>query len=265
MEFEKSQIIFAFALTFFAALATGIGSISALAFRTFRPRLLAAALGLAAGVMIYVSLVEVFPEAKGLLTQLYGDKTGYWLTIFAFFTGIGLTALIDRLVPSHDDPHEIKSTQTNEKHDKLMRAGLFAAAAIALHNFPEGIAVFVSALENPSLGVSIAMAISIHNIPEGIAVAVPIYCATKSRKLAFTLSFASGLAQPLGALVGFLLLSFMNAAALGTILALTAGIMIYVAFDELLPTANKYGEHHVAVAGLIAGMAVMAIGLSLMA
>lgn len=142
--------------------------------------------------------------------------------------------------------------------------GLFSALAIAIHNFPEGLATFMGALTDPTLGVSIAVAIAIHNIPEGIAVSVPIYYATKNRKKAFWLSFLSGLAEPVGAILGFFILrNFFNESTFGVIFAGVAGIMVYISLDELLPTAEEYGEHHVAIGGLIAGMAVMATSLLL--
>jgi len=263
-----NNVIFAFMLTLFAGLATGIGSLMAFFSKNFNPRFLAGSLGFSAGVMIYVSLVEIFFKAKTSLTGIYGDKMGYWYTVIAFFSGIAIIAIIDKLVPSYENPHEIhKATKDiNQAPDdqRLMRMGLFSALAIGIHNFPEGLATFVAGLQNPTMGVSIAIAIAIHNIPEGIAVAVPIYYATKSRTKAFTHSFLSGLAEPVGAIVGYFILStFFAPATFGVIFAGVAGIMVYISLDELLPTAEEYGEHHVAIFGLIAGMAVMAVSLVL--
>lgn len=142
--------------------------------------------------------------------------------------------------------------------------GLFSALAIGIHNFPEGLATFIGALQDPALGISIAAAIAIHNIPEGIAVSVPIYYATQSRQKAFALSFLSGLAEPVGALLGyFLLIQFFSDAIFGIVFAGVAGIMVYISLDELLPTAEEYGEHHIAIYGLISGMLIMAISLLL--
>jgi ZIP family zinc transporter len=265
---ESGNVLFALGLTLFAGLATGIGSLMAFLSKSFNPKFLAASLGFSAGVMIYVSLVEIFAKAKDSLISFYGDQLGYWYTILAFFGGIALIAIIDKLVPSVENPHEIKSmdnyTLDNIREKRLMRMGLFSALAIAIHNFPEGLATFIAAFQYPTLGISIAVAIAIHNIPEGIAVSVPIYYATKSRKKAFTLSFLSGLAEPIGAIIGyFLLKSFINDAAFGVIFAGVAGIMVYISLDELLPTAEEYGEHHVAIFGLVAGMAIMALSLVL--
>ncbi|MDV7394088.1 ZIP family metal transporter, partial [Arthrospira platensis SPKY1] len=126
------------------------------------------------------------------------------------------------------------------------------------------LATFTAALDEPTLGVAIAIAIAIYNIPEGIAVSVPVYYATGSRKKAFWLSFSSGLAEPIGAIFGFLvLMPFMNPVIFGLLFALVAGIMVFISLDELLPAAEAYGEHHMAVYGLVAGMAVMAISLLL--
>jgi zinc transporter, ZIP family len=262
------NVIFAFGLTVFAGLATGIGSIMSLLSKKFNPKFLAASLGFSAGVMIYVSLVEIFAKAKDSLIASYDETYGNIYTVIAFFSGIAIIAVIDRLIPSFKNPHEIKNIEEknlNPAHNKkLLRMGMFSAIAIAIHNFPEGLATFMSALSDPTLGVSIAVAIAIHNIPEGIAVSVPIYYATKNRKKAFWLSFLSGLAEPVGALLGFfLLLNFFNDSAFGFIFAGVAGIMVYISLDELLPTAEEYGEHHIAIGGLIGGMAVMAISLLL--
>jgi ZIP family zinc transporter len=267
---ENERIIFAFSLTLIAGLSTGIGSLMAFMSKKFNHKFLAGALGFSAGVMIYVSLVEIFVKAKASLTTLYGDKPGYWYTVIAFFAGIAIIALIDRLVPSYENPHELKNfdhiADGKAKDRKLMRMGLFSALAIGIHNFPEGLATFIGALQDPALGVSITAAIAIHNIPEGIAVSIPIYYATKSKKKAFILSFSSGLAEPVGGLLGyFFLIKIFNDAAFGLIFACVAGIMVYISLDELLPTAEEYGEHHVAILGLIGGMAVMAVSLLMFA
>lgn len=264
----EGDILFAFYLTLFAGLSTGIGGIMVLLSKNFNSRFLAGSLGFSAGVMIYVSLVEILIKAKESLTSLYGETQGHWVTIASFFGGIAIIAIIDWFVPSNENPHEIKNVPCNGNkvinEKKLMRMGLFSALAIGIHNFPEGLATFLAALEDPTLGVSIAIAIAIHNIPEGIAVAVPIYYATKSRKKAFGHSLLSGLSEPVGALLGyFLLISFFSEATFGIVFGSVAGIMVYISLDELLPTAEEYGEHHVAIFGLIAGMAVMAVSLVL--
>jgi len=264
---NSENFIFAIGLTVFAGLSTGIGSTMAFLSKNFNPKFLAGSLGFSAGVMIYVSLIEIFVKAKDSLTLLYGYKQGYWLTVISFFGGIAIIALIDWLVPSYKNPHELNYIENFDSSDvihnkKLMRMGMFSAIAIAIHNFPEGLATFMAALQHPALGVSIAVAIAIHNIPEGIAVSVPIYFATKSKKKAFIYSFLSGLAEPVGAIIGyFVLLRVFNDAIFGIVFAGVAGIMVYISLDELLPTAEEFGEHHVAIYGLIAGMIVMALSL----
>ncbi len=270
MDISSEQILYALALTAFAGLSTGIGS--ALAFYTRRTnrKFLSAALGFSAGVMIYVSLIEIFAKARISLEVVYGSTWGYWVTTLAFFAGIAIIGLIDKFVPKFENPHEVRDVKDMNavagQDPALFRMGIFSALAIAIHNFPEGIATFASAIQDPALGLSIAVAVAIHNIPEGIAVSVPIYFATGSRRKAFIYSFLSGLSEPLGGLVGFLLLSyFFNDALFGIVFASVAGIMVYISLDELLPTAERYGEHHIAIYGVIAGMAVMALSLLMFA
>lgn len=267
---EFNNIIFAFALTLFAGLSTGIGSTLAFFTKRTNTKFLSLALGFSAGVMIYVSMIEIFQEAKLSLIKVLGNTGGAWAAVGAFFGGIFLIALIDRFVPNFENPHEARKVE--EIHDKdarvdssrLMRIGLLTALAITIHNFPEGLATVASAISNPTLGIAIAIAIAIHNIPEGIAVSVPIYYATGDKKKAFKLSFLSGLSEPIGALIGYvLLLRFMNGIVLGVLLAAVAGIMIFISLDELLPTAREYGEEHLSIYGLIAGMIVMAVSLLL--
>ncbi len=259
---------FAFGLTVFAGLATGIGSLIAFFSKTANKRFLSVALGFSAGVMVYVSMVEIFQKAKDSLIQASDEVMGTWLTVIAFFGGVFVIALIDKLIPSYENPHEVRLVSQSDfpeqqhTHPHLLRTGMFVAIALAIHNFPEGLATFIAGLENPSLGIPIAVAIAIHNIPEGISVSVPIYYATENRKKAFIYSFLSGLAEPVGALVGyFLILPFMNDFVFGLLFAAVAGIMVFISFDELLPAAREYGEHHLSIYGLFAGMAVMAVSL----
>jgi len=267
---EFSTVLFAFGITLFAGLATGVGSAIAFFAKQTNTRFLSVSLGFSAGVMIYVSLVEIFVKAKIELVGVYGPSEGYWYTVLSFFAGIALIAIIDKLIPSIENPHEIKSLEDLEmspeelKSKKLMRMGLFTALAIGIHNFPEGLATFTAALTSPELGIAIAVAIAIHNVPEGIAVSVPVYFATGSKRKAFWLSFISGLSEPVGALVGYLILMpFLSPALFGVLFAAVAGIMVFISLDELLPSAEKYGEHHLSIYGLIAGMVVMAVSLLL--
>lgn len=268
-----NNVLFAFGLTVFAGLSTGIGSAIAFFARKTNTKLLAGSLGFSAGVMIYVSFIEIFSKARISLSEAAGEFNGFVITTVSFFAGMALIGIIDRLVPSYENPHEPKDLEELNKpnasdstKNHLLRMGLFSALAIGIHNFPEGLATFTAGLEDPALGIGIAFAIAIHNIPEGIAVSIPLYYATGSRKKAFLLSFSSGLAEPVGALVGyFLLLQFFNEFTFGILFAAVAGIMVFISLDELIPTAEKYGEHHIAIYGLISGMIIMAGSLLLFA
>lgn len=273
------NVLLAIGLTIFAGLATGVGSLIAFFTSRTNTKFLSVALGFSAGVMIYVSLVEIFVKAKDSLTAALGETQGYWMTLVGFFGGMMLIALIDKFIPQKNNPHEIRmvedinkveaeaeATATLSDADKLMKMGTFAALAIAIHNFPEGIATFMSTLQDPGLGVAIAVAVAIHNIPEGIAVAVPIFYATGVRMKAFKLSFFSGLAEPVGAIVAYLFLRpFLTDVMFGVIFAGVAGIMVFISLDELLPAAKKYDETHLSIYGLVGGMAVMAVSLVLLA
>jgi ZIP family zinc transporter len=270
---DSANLLIAIGLTLFAGLSTGIGSILAFFTKQTNTRFLSASLGFSAGVMIYVSMIEIFNKAKSALVEAMGPVAGGWATAGGFLAGMVLMAAIDRLVPSSDNPHEIRRLEDmtedgrkNASGGRLMRMGLFTAMAIAVHNFPEGLATFASALKDPALGTAIAVAVAIHNIPEGIAVSVPVYFATGDRNRAFRLSFLSGLSEPAGALVGYILLfRFFNDTVFGVLFAIVAGIMVFISLDELLPTAREYGQPHLAIYGLIAGMAVMAASLMLLA
>lgn len=264
------DLLLPFGLTLFAGLSTGVGSAIAFFAKTTNTKFLSISLGFSAGVMIYVSLVEIFQKARTDLTSVYGDSLGYWITAGGFFGGMMVIAIIDKLVPSVENPHELRKVEDLSKissplvKKKLMRMGLFSALAIGIHNFPEGLATFTAAVHDPAYGIAIAIAIAIHNVPEGIAVSVPVYYATGDKKKAFKYSFLSGLAEPIGAVFGYLvLMPFMGPAVFGILFASVAGIMVFISLDELLPAAREYGEPHLAIYGLIAGMMVMAASLIL--
>jgi ZIP family zinc transporter len=297
------NIWFALALTLFAGLATGIGSVLAFFAGRTNHRFLSIATGFSAGVMLYVSFVEIFQKGAEALVRAYGEPGGHWANVGAFFGGILLIGIIDKLIPSAENPHETHTAEERAPlrdpsapmpdfaaiaadprhaapgaHDhrvaqaKLLRMGLFTALAIGIHNFPEGLATFLAALENPRLGAAIAVAIALHNIPEGISVSVPIFYATGNRRKAFLYSLLSGLAEPVGAVVAYFALRLFLADAsgamppqvMGVLFAGVAGIMVYISLDELLPTSRAYGKGHDSLLGLLGGMAVMALSLLLM-
>ncbi len=298
-----SGVWFAFGITLLAGMATGIGSAIAFFAKRTNYRFLSVSTGFSAGVMLYVSFVEILPKGATALDAAYGAPAGDWLNAASFFAGILLIGVIDNLIPSAENPHATHAeSETAPLHDpsaplpdfaatprgpdgaaaglhdhrhanrKLLRMGLFTATAIAIHNFPEGLATFLAALENPALGVAIAVAIALHNIPEGISVSVPIFYATGNRRKAFLLSLLSGLAEPVGALGAYLALVLATGSAsgavppqvMGAVFGAVAGIMVYISLDELLPTSRAYGKGHDSLLGLLSGMAVMAASLLMM-
>ncbi len=265
---EWSNVYLAFGLTLFAGLATAVGGGIAFFAKRTNTTFLSYSLGFSAGVMIYISFTEILSEANRIIGEHYTSNTSAWMTFLFFISGVGLTALIDKMVPSRENPHEMRSLEQMEndrasRGKRLLRVGVFTAVAISIHNFPEGIATFMAGISDITVGISIALAIAIHNIPEGIAVSVPVYYATGSRKKAFWWAAISGLSEPAGALFGYFIISmFSSQIVLGYVFAMVAGIMIYISFDELLPAAHKYGKHHTTIYGLISGIIV--IGISLM-
>ncbi len=259
---------FALGLTAFAGLSTGIGSALAFFTKKTNKSFLSSAMGFSAGVMIYVSFVEILVKSKDSFLALgYSEYTSTWYMIWSFFGGILLIGIIDKLIPSYENPHEPKHVESLDKpvdSTKLYRMGLFTALAIAIHNFPEGLATFTAAITDPAIGVSIAVAIALHNIPEGIAVSVPVYFATGSKKKAFWMSFASGLAEPVGAVVGYILLKpYFNELTFGILFGIVSGIMVFISLDELLPTAREYDTGHKSIYSMVIGMFVMAFSLAM--
>ncbi len=277
--FTSSRLAFAFGLTLLAGMATGLGSAVAFFARRTSLRLLAWTLAFSAGVMLYVSFADILPKAAENLGRTRGASAAAWLAHLGFFSGIAFMALIDALVPKAENPHELRADDdvrrlkaasvpgaplAVEGHG-LRRMGLFTALAIAIHNFPEGMITFLSALENPVTGGAIALAVALHNIPEGISVSVPIFFATGRRGRAFALSFLSGLAEPLGGAVAAVALDrLLPGSFAGLVFAGVAGVMVYVSIDELLPTARQHGRSHEVLAGIVGGMAVMAVSLLLL-
>jgi len=253
----SENILPAVVLTTFAGLSTGIGSTIAYLIRKPKVAYLCFSLGLSAGVMIYVSFMELLPGALHGVGQLWG--------LTAFFIGIAVIGLIDMLTPGAKNPHNYRGLDAPTaapQNSNLMRTGIMTALAIGIHNFPEGVATFVSTLSDVRLGLFIAIAIAIHNIPEGIAVSVPIFYATSNKSKAFFWSFLSGISEPAGAAIGYLvLLPFLTPAVLAATLAFVAGVMVYISLDELLPLAHRYGHGHLVIFGIALGMLIMAVSL----
>ncbi len=246
-------------LTTLAGLSTSIGGLIAIFSKNTNKKFLAFSLGISAGVMLYVSFMELLTKAQTVLAASFGEKLGTTFAVISFFCGMFLAAFIDKFIPEAD---MMSVTTGDKKESKLMRTGLVTAMALGIHNFPEGMATFVSALQSPVMAIPIVAAIAIHNIPEGIAVSVPIYFATNDKKRAFLYTFASGIAEPIGAIVGYLILMpYINEIINAYVFAVVAGLMVFISVDELLPSAREYSQSHLAVYGLIAGMIVMAVSL----
>jgi len=261
-----SNIAFAFLLPFIAGLFTGVGGLIAIFKKNPDKNFLAMCISFSAGVMIYISFVEILHHSHESLEYAYGYDLGFALATLTFFGGIGFMAIIDKLIPHGEDianTMALQSDLTSEKDKRaLKRMGIMMAIAIAIHNFPEGLVTFTAAIHDPSLGIAIAIAIAIHNIPEGIAIAAPIHYATGSRKKALAYSALSGLTEPLGALVAFVfIMHVFNEAVLGFVFAAVGGIMVYISFKQLLPTAIRICKHGRVILALFAGMAVMAVSL----
>lgn len=257
------DVIFAISLTLLAGLATGLGSVMALFTKRTNTKFLAASLGFSAGVMIYVSMVEIFNKSKEFLISATDESMGCYLTAAAFFFGMLFIGLVDYFVPSTEG--DIGNLRESDRNTALKRMGVMTALAIGIHNFPEGMVTFTSALKDPHLGVAIAVAIAIHNVPEGIATSAPIYFSTGSRARAFLISFASGIAEPVGAAIGFLILRpFLNDAVFGVLFGAIAGIMVFISIEELLPMAREYEKSKITIIGFTVGMAVMALSLLLL-
>ncbi len=267
----------AIVVTLFAGLSTAIGSAVALFAKRTNHRLLAVALAFSAGVMLYVSFTEILTKAHASLSKTLSETHAAWWTAGSFFAGILVIALIDRIVPKADNPHEVRDPGELEvvrtgarlpdpvRAAKLARMGKLAALAIAIHNFPEGMATFFATLDDPSVGIAIAIAIALHNIPEGVSVSVPLYYASGNRLTAFYWSVMSGLAEPVGALLGYLILRpYFSPQIEGVLFAVVGGVMVFVSLDQLLPTAREYGKGHDVIYSLIVGMSVMALSLLLL-
>ncbi len=264
-DISLSTLLIAFAVTAAAGLATVLGSALVFISKTPSPRLLAFGLAFAGGAMVYISLTEIMTKSTDTFALSYGQNLGFTFSTLAFLAGVFLIVAIDRLIPH---PHEGLDTQDplfqERNREHIKRIGLLTAIAITAHNFPEGLATFFAMLESPTLGLPLALAIAIHNIPEGISIAIPVYFATNSKGWAFTASLLSGLAEPLGALIGYLLLApFMSNAVFGTVFGVIAGVMVFLALDELLPAAKRYSQGHETVYGLVSGMSILALSLVL--
>ena len=265
--------LIALLLSTIAGLSTVIGGLVTFFIKKNSLKFLSFGLGLSAGVMLFVSLVDIYPEATEMIKNQLGESF-IWLTTLFFGLGILIAILIDYFIPDHIQTQMftkqiganeqcVDSTDCVENEDaiisigKIKRAGLITAIVVALHNLPEGLATFFLASQDIMLGISIVVAIAIHNIPEGMEISIPVYQATHSKRKAFLYSFLSGMAEPIGGIFGFVLIKtlFPNL-CIGVLFALVAGIMTYI---SLLPLSKDYDTGHYSISGVVLGLLLMSI------
>ena len=258
------NILPAMLITLCAGLATTIGGAIAFVIKKDNLKALSVGLGFSAGVMIFVSFVDMLPEAEKLLMVNFPNNH-QWLTYLGFVIGLVVAILIDYFLPDHIDEEDVLHPDEPAHRDyKIKRAGIFTAIAICVHNFPEGMATFFTTTQNITLGLSVGVAIAIHNIPEGIAVALPMYHVTGKKRYAMLYAALSGITEPIGALVGMFVFGlFLPQILVGVLMAAVAGIMIYISFDTLLPLAKEYGDWHQSLVGIISGVLVIWLSLIL--
>lgn len=239
--------------SFFAGMSTLLGALILFIVKDKNEKLVSISLGFSGGVMISVSFTHLLPHANELLESFFGEKIGIILGVVFLLLGVVIAACLDRFVPHIEDEYK-----HDYAHQNLFRVGFISTLAIGLHNFPEGVATFMAGYNNISLGISVALAIALHNIPEGISVAMPIYFATGSMGKAFKYTFLSGIVEPIGALLTFLVLRpYINDFSLGAIFALISGIMLYIAIEELIPSSRQYGYVRIAIISTFIGIILM--------
>ena len=277
---NKTYLIALF-LSTIAGLSTLIGGVVTFFIKRNSLKLLSFGLGLSAGTMLFVSLVDLYPESFELIKTQLG-KNFLWLTIICYAIGISIAALIDYFIPDHIQENmfskQIGANETNTDSSdsienenavvqlgKIKKAGILTLIAVTIHNFPEGLATFFMTAQNVMLGVGIVFAIAIHNIPEGMAISIPVYQATHSKRKAFFYCFLSGLAEPIGGVIGFALVkAFFPNLCVGILFSLVAGIMTYIAVDTLLPLSKDYDTGHYSITGVVTGALIMGMTLILL-
>lgn len=242
------NVLPALGLTFLAGFSTVLGGLTCKYIGKETSVRMGVALALTAGVMVCLSIVELIPQGTRLLTTQNSPQLGGILALHALLIGTLLVYFLDK---NYKAKHEDSNL--------LYRSSLFIAISITLHNFPEGMITLTTSLIDLKLGVTSAIAVALHNIPEGIAVAVPIYKLTGNYKKAVFFSFLSGMAEPLGAIIGLVFLNnFMNDIVLGSILCGVAGVMIYVSLIQIIPMARAMAKPSVVLSAALFGSAVMA-------
>lgn len=274
----ENNYLIAFILSTIAGLSTVVGGFVTFFIKGNSLKYLSFGLGLSAGVMLFVSLVDLYPEATEMIRAQMGQNLA-WLSILCFGIGMLIAVLIDFFVPDHiQDSMFTKQIGANEQNKdstdctedenaiisigKIKRAGIITAIVVAIHNLPEGLATFTLAAQDIMLSLGVIFAIAIHNIPEGMAISIPVYQATHSKRKAFLYSFLSGMAEPIGGVLGFLIIKtlFPNL-CVGLLFALVAGIMTYISIDTLLPLSKDYDTGHYSISGVVLGLMIMGSAL----
>ena len=277
---ENSYLI-ALILSTLAGLSTVLGGFVTFFIKENSLKFLSFGLGLSAGVMLFISLVDLYPESCEMIKSRLGENY-LFLAILFFAIGILTAVLIDYFIPDHlqsqmftkqlgANEQHIDSTDCKEDENaiisigKIKKAGILTAVVVAIHNLPEGLATFFLTAQDVMLGIGIVVAIAIHNIPEGMAISIPVYQATHSKRKAFLYSFLSGMAEPIGGIVGFVIIkSLFPNLCIGILFSLVAGIMTYISLDTLLPLSKDYDTGHYSISGVVLGLLIMGIALVLL-
>lgn len=271
------QVSLALAVSVLAGLATALGGLLVLHPRAREARVLGAALAFAAGAMVAVSAAEILPRSVQELAGSTGPGRGWAVALAAGAAGAGLVLALDLLAgrwqrrrggrrPDVPGPSGPTGPSLATRH-RLSRGALLVTGTVALHNVPEGMSTFLATLADPATGIALAVAVAIHNVPEGVAVAAPVLGATGSRARAFWWAAASGAAEPLGALLGLLLIGvLLPEGALSVLFALVGGMMLMLSLHTLLPSAaRELGSRGLTVAATASGAVVMLLSLALLA
>lgn len=263
------EVLLSFGLTTLVGLTMGIGGILSFFINEKNKKFFSLSLSFAAGIMIYAAFMAILPEGMHHLEEYMGEN-GKYLGLLGFFGGMLFIAIMEKWIHKHGGHHGHSHGEEDHDHDQeedgqhLSKLGLMSAVAIGIHNLPEGLTIFTTALNDIAVAIPIAIAIVIHNIPLGIAIAVPIYYSTGSKRKALIYTFLVGLCQPLGALLGYALFSNLDTGIFfGILYTVVSGIMIFISLDELLPSSQREDDHHISVYGAIGGMLVMALSLSI--
>lgn len=247
------KLIYALIISSVAGFATMIGGLFSFINikKENQDKFITLCLSFSLAIMISISIFELIPESFINLLKTYSAFTTNLILMIFFLLGTLIILIINKFI--------VKFSK-NEK--SLYKLGILNMIALMVHNFPEGIASFMSSYADISLGIKIAVALMLHNIPEGIGIAIPVYYATNSRKKALKLVFISSLAEPLGAILSYIFLkNYINNLSISIILILVAGIMITLSIHEILPEAKKYNEDKILLYGLLIGVIITLINV----